>query len=97
MIRSVVTGSVYHISDQFAIPVLLVERELTRFCAFYNLLLRGFKMKKITTRTGKTAPVSGQYKATGSKTEVTLVQSNLPWLTRHGIKEAIDEASMSLH
>lgn len=31
-------------------------------------------MKKITTRTGKTAPVSGQYKATGSKTEVTLVQ-----------------------
>ena len=31
-------------------------------------------MKKITTRTGQTAPVSGQYKATGSKTEVTLVQ-----------------------
>lgn len=31
-------------------------------------------MKKITTKTGQTAPVSGQYKAAGSKTEVTLVQ-----------------------
>lgn len=30
-------------------------------------------MKKVTTRTGQTAPVSGQYKATGSKTEITLV------------------------
>lgn len=26
MIRSVVTGPVYHTNDQFAIPVLLVER-----------------------------------------------------------------------
>ena len=31
-------------------------------------------MKKITVKTGQTAPVSGQYKATGSKTEITLVQ-----------------------
>ena len=31
-------------------------------------------MEKITVKTGQTVPVSGQYKATGSKTEVTLVQ-----------------------
>lgn len=31
-------------------------------------------MKKITVQTGQTAPVSGQYRATGSKTEITLVQ-----------------------
>lgn len=31
-------------------------------------------MKRITAKTGQTAPVSGQYKATGSNTEVTLVR-----------------------
>lgn len=31
-------------------------------------------MKKITTTTGQKAPASGQYRAIGSKTEVTLVQ-----------------------
>ena len=31
-------------------------------------------MKKITTTTGQKAPTSGQYRAVGSKTEVTLVQ-----------------------
>jgi len=39
----------------------------------------------IKTKTGKVAPVSGQYRPTGSRTEITMIQGKRVPPTAHGV------------
>lgn len=48
----------------------------------YNIFGRSFHMIKV--KTGQKAPVSGQYKESGSKTEVTFVEGNRVPPTKNG-------------
>lgn len=43
--------------------------------------------KKVIARTGKPAPVSGQYKPSGGKTEYTLSAGDITPPNRHGVRQ----------
>jgi hypothetical protein len=48
------------------------DNKAPAYPALRNQLESNFLMKKIITRTGLTAPVSGQYRPVGTRDEVTL-------------------------
>lgn len=52
----------------------MTESKSEILLAFYNKIIEEVFNMKTTVKTGQKAPVSGQYRPTGSKTEVTFVQ-----------------------